>query len=168
VRALRPFFEEWYPRLVRYLRAKLGDADQAEDIAQEAFVRLLDARPRDPASWLFRVATNLATDHARIAQGRSRHLKFIVGENPSGTDLGPEQPVLRAEEIGQVRRALAALSERDRMLLLLHHDGWRYREIARQLGVAPSSVGSLLTRAERRFVKSLHSLSDGDAKQASV
>jgi hypothetical protein len=40
--AFRRFFDEWYPRLVLYLRARLGDEDHAEDVAQKAFVRLLD------------------------------------------------------------------------------------------------------------------------------
>ena len=69
-RTFRPFFEKWYPRLVRYLRARMGDEDQAEDIAQEAFVRLLDQAPRDPAAWLFTVAANLA---AKVPVGGVEH-----------------------------------------------------------------------------------------------
>jgi RNA polymerase sigma-70 factor, ECF subfamily len=152
VRAARPFFERWYPRLVRYLHARLGDVDQAEDIAQEAFVRLLDFRPDHPAAWLFTVAANLASDETRVAEGRRRHLALIRVEE-AGDEVDPSEVLVRSEEIAHVRRALAALSERDRTLLLLHHEGCRYREIAQHLGVAPSSVGSLLTRAQRRFAR---------------
>ena len=166
--AFRRFFEEWYPRLVRYLRARLGDADHAEDIAQEAFIRLLDHEPRDPAAWLFSVANNLVVDDARIASGRSRHLALIRADRAVSADASPEQPLIRAEEAARVRHALAVLPERDRILLVLHHDGLRYRDIARQLGVAPSSVGSLLTRAQRRFVRSFAALNGDETRHASL
>ena len=59
-----------------------------------------------------------------------------------------------------MQRALNALASRDRQLLLLHHDGLSYREIAVRLTLAPSSVGSLLTRAHRRFLVSYEALHD--------
>jgi len=164
---LRPFFEQWYPRLVRVLRARLGDADQAEDIAQEAFVRLLDARPQDPKAWLFAVASNLATDHTRVARGRARHLALISDELGGRAASEPEDTLLHAEEMERVRQALAALPERDRTLLLLHHEGFRYREIAEQLGLAAASVGSLLTRAQRRFARSYETLGEINEQSAS-
>jgi RNA polymerase sigma-70 factor (ECF subfamily) len=161
---LRPFFDEWYPRLVRYLRAKVHDTDVAEDIAQEAFVRLLDHSPRSPAVWLFSVANNLVVDQARSARGRSRCMSLIQADQCAAADPGPEQPLLRAETVWRVRRALAALSPRDQELLLLHHDGWRYRDLAARFGVAPSSIGSLLTRAQRRFAFSYAEMSDHDER----
>jgi RNA polymerase sigma-70 factor (ECF subfamily) len=168
VAGFRSVFETWYPRLVRRLALRLGDTDQAEDLAQEAFVRLLSAAPRDPVAWLFTVGANLAADHARVAQGRARHLALIGGELRRGGEDDPEAALLQAEAMARVRRALAGLPERDRTLLLLHHDGVRYRDIARHTGVAPSSVGSLLTRAQRRFVKCYESLGEnGDAREAS-
>ena len=168
MRALRALFEQWYPRLVRHLHARLGDADQAEDIAQEAFVRLVDAAPRNPGAWLFTVAENLARDHARVARGRATHLTLIGGEMGGACDPGPERPLLDAEEAARVRQALAALPERDRALLLLHQNGVRYRAIADELNVAPSSVGSLLTRAQRRLAQSYTALEGpADARHAS-
>lgn len=151
MRAPRAFFEQWYPRLVGYLSARLGDTDQAEDIAQDAFVRLLEHQPANPVGWLFTVATHLASDETRIATGRRRHLELIDRDIDAGEDADPVATLVRDEEVARVRLALARLSERDRTLLLLHHDGVRYRDLAVLLGVAPSSVGSLLTRAQRRF-----------------
>jgi RNA polymerase sigma-70 factor (ECF subfamily) len=165
--ALRPFFEEWYPRLVRHLRVRLEDPDQAEDIAQEAFVRLLDHTPDDPVAWLYSVAIHLATDQARVARGRARHLSLIRAERAADADPGPEHPMLHAEMVSRVRRVLNELSDRDRELLLLHHEGWRYREIAERLGVAPSSVGPLLTRALRRFAATLTTEGEHVARQTS-
>jgi RNA polymerase sigma-70 factor (ECF subfamily) len=162
---VRSFFDRWYPPLVRFLFARLGDADLAEDIAQEAFVRLLDREPRDPKAWLFTVATNLATDHSRVARGRARHLALVAGDAPDGDD--PALSLVRAEEVARVRKALAALSERDRSILLLHHEGFTYAEVGRQLGIAASSVGPLLTRAQRRLTRSYRQMEVRDARQAS-
>ncbi|MBI4513121.1 MAG: hypothetical protein HY702_03335 [Gemmatimonadetes bacterium] len=53
------------PPLVRFLYRRLGDRDQAEELAQEAFVRLIERRPRGPRAWLYAVAANLARDAAR-------------------------------------------------------------------------------------------------------
>jgi RNA polymerase sigma-70 factor (ECF subfamily) len=166
--SFRKFFDEWYPRLVLYLRARFGDEDHAEDIAQEAFVRLLDNSPRDAVGWLYAVASNLAIDQQRVANGRARHLTLIRVAREGSADPGPEQSLLREEEIARVRAALAGLPERDRELLLLRHGGWRYRDIARVLGVAPSSIGSLLTRAERRFAATFVESNDDDDSRASL
>ena len=62
-----PLFERHYPSLVWYLHGRLGDRDLAEDLAQEAFVRLLDKPPRAPDAWLYVVAGNLARDAQRSA-----------------------------------------------------------------------------------------------------
>ena len=165
---MRAFFEQWYPRLVRFLYARLGDLDQAEDVAQEAFLRLLQQRPRDPGAWIFTVARNLATDERRVAGGRARLLSLVrAGQAEAPATDGPDLDLLRHEELERVRAALAGLPDRDRTLLLLRHEDLSYREIAEQVEVAPSSIGSLLTRAQRRFLASYRSLEERDARRAS-
>ena len=153
--SVRSVFDQWYPALVRSLRRRIGDADLAEDIAQEAFVRLLDHRPANPRAWLFTVAVNLVADHARSASGRARRLA-LVGPDAARADArddAPDAALARADLVGEVRATLAHLSERDRTLLLLHHGGYSYAEVAARLGVAASSVGPLVTRAQRRFAR---------------
>ncbi|MFN2433609.1 MAG: sigma-70 family RNA polymerase sigma factor [Gemmatimonadota bacterium] len=165
---MRALFDRLYPRLVRYLEARVHDADRAEDLAQEAFLRLLEHRPRHPRAWLFRVAENLVRDEARLARGRARHLTLLGAERAAERDPGPEADLLRRQEAERAGRALAELPERDRALLLLHHEGFRYREIAAQLGLAPSSIGPLLTRAQRRLVAAYHGGKEGDARASSL
>ncbi len=146
-------FETWYPRLVRSARKRLGSADDAEDVAQEAFVRLLGEEPHDSPAWLFTVAGRLAIDHRRASIRRER---FAAGGSRwAQTDDAPDatdDALLRDERVATVRRVLGTLRPRDRDMLLLHHAGATYREIAKRLGVARSSVGPLLARAHRRFV----------------
>lgn len=128
----------------------VGDPDVAEDVAQESFVRLLhqslpegEARP-----WLFTVATNLVRDRARK---RQRHLRLAEAVPAPAPREPPDVSTERADEIRRVRAALDEVPERDRTLLLMREEGFKYDEIARVVGVAPGSVGTLLARALKRF-----------------
>lgn len=144
-------FRRLYPSLFRYLHRLTGDVDVADDVAQEAFVRLLrDPLPEsDARPWLFRVATNLVRDRARKTKRHRRLRPRAVREGPPPSR--PDEVVERAERIAQVRAALDRIPERDRRMLLMREEGFSYREIADAVGVAPSSVGTLLGRAIERF-----------------
>lgn len=146
-------FQQLYPSLYRYLHRLTGDPDVAEDIAQETFVRLLkqslpeaEVRP-----WLFTVAMNLVRDGARKTERRNRLLQTapMLTSPTAPTD----EAVERGEQIAVVRQALAKLVPRDQQLLLMREEGFKYEEIARVVGVAPASVGTLIARALRRFVE---------------
>jgi RNA polymerase sigma-70 factor (ECF subfamily) len=150
---MRRLFEREYPSLVRFLYRHLGDQDQAEDLAQEAFVRLLAESPRNPRAWHFTVAMNLARDAARGDLRRTRRLELVAAERGEDLTPSPEVEMLRKERADEVKQALARLTERDRTLLLLWEEKVPYRQIAEVLGVAPSSVGPLLSRAQRRFLE---------------
>jgi RNA polymerase sigma-70 factor (ECF subfamily) len=144
-------FAKLYPSLFRYLQRLTGDDDVAEDIAQESFVRLLRQRlPEDEVRpWLFTVAMNLVRDRARKSDRRQRLLTSapeLVTRRPL-----PDEDVERAERIASVRDVLERLPERDRQLLLMREEGFKYDEIARVIGVAPASVGTLIARALKKF-----------------
>lgn len=144
-------FQHWYPPLVRYLHGLTGDADLADDLAQESFVRLLrQTMPEEEAKlWLFTVATNLVRDGARQTSRRQR-LLTLVPVWGSDAPLADEE-MEHAERAQRVRAALDRLAARDQQILLMRQEGFRYAEIARATGVAPGSVGTLLARALRRF-----------------
>ncbi|MFC1659833.1 RNA polymerase sigma factor [Gemmatimonadota bacterium] len=149
-------FQRVYPPLFRYCHRMTGDPDQADDLAQEAFFRLWDRGIQGPEGsirvWLFRVATNLARDGFR-ARERRRH---ILTAHPTDDSVpGPDREMERNEEIEKARRALGGVPDRDREILLLRQEGFSYKEIADAVGVAPTSVGTLLARALRRFGKAL-------------
>lgn len=144
-------FQQLYPSLFRYLHRLTGDSDVADDIAQEAFVRLLrqDLPEAEVRPWLFTVAMNLVRDHARKIERRQRLLttapSMVSGFAP------PDEGVERSEQVQSVRAVLDQLSERDQQLLLMREEGFKYEEIANVIGVAPASVGTLIARALRRF-----------------
>ena len=147
-------FEELYPGLFRYCHRLTGDPDLAEDVVQEAFVRLYDRRVEGTEeglrAWLFRTATHLVRDRHRVRENRRRLLEAHP-VRPGGSEQ-PDEAVQRREQVAHVREALEHLSEREHDLLLMRHAGFSYREIAEAVEVAPSSVGTLLARAERNFV----------------
>jgi RNA polymerase sigma-70 factor, ECF subfamily len=143
-------FRERFPMLYRYLKRVSGDSALADDVAQESFVRLhaRGTMPADPAAWLVSVANNIVRDEHRSNQRHRRLLALWVA--PAEEDRrtpASDARVLAQERETAVRKALDLLPLRDRRLLILRHEGFSYREIAEALGVAPSSVGTLLARA---------------------
>jgi RNA polymerase sigma-70 factor (ECF subfamily) len=149
-------FDAVYPALYRYCNRMTGDPDQAEDLTQEAFFRLLDrgAEGTDAGlrAWLFRVATNLARDQSRTRDTRRR---ILAGVPPPEHLPGPEGNVERGEEVARVRAAMAVLSQRDREMLLLRQEGFSYKEIAEVAEVSHRSVGTILARALKRLAAEL-------------
>lgn len=141
-----------FPALVRFLYRKVWEADRAEDLAQEAFVRALDHDPDNPRAFVFTVAANLARDEARTAIRRRRHLELVKAETAAIEEASPAEQVERQERQEVVRAALAQLSERDREVLLLWDAGLDYDEIAAQTGLARGAIGTTLSRARRRLV----------------
>jgi RNA polymerase sigma-70 factor, ECF subfamily len=153
-RAFNTLYEGIYPSLWRYVNRLLGDGDSTDDVVQEAFVRILgkpDLTGSDARVWLFTVATNLVRDRGRTTARRGR----LVAGRSIGPEAGPDpaETLDRSERVREVRAALEQLSERDRQMLLMREEGFSYQEIARAVGVAPGSVGTLVARATRRFTE---------------
>lgn len=150
-------FDEMYPPLVRYCHRLTGDRDAAEDAAQEALVRLFAHGVQGPAPavrvWLFKTATHLIRDRWRVDENRRR----LLQENPvlPGESDGPERRLERKMERERAREALERLGRRDREMLLMRYEGFSYKEIAEVVNVAATSVGTLLARAERRFLQAV-------------
>lgn len=144
-------YRETYADLVRFLHRKVWDADQAQDLAQETFVRALDHDPENPRAFVFTIAANLARDEARTAIRRKKHLMLIKAESADSRDSGDRGE--GAEQIAAVRRALDQLSERDREVLLLWDAGLSYAEIARQTDLQAGAIGTTLARARKKLVE---------------
>ena len=153
-RVFTELFEREFPWLFRYVGRLSGDSDLAADFAQDAFVRLYKRGnvPADARAWLATVATNLYRDSVRNADKRAllarKYNADLIPAAPMPADVALEQ----SEQKFAVRSALSTLPIRDRQLLLLRHAGFSYGEIATQVGVAPTSVGTLIIRASAAFV----------------
>jgi len=147
-------FREYHDPLVRYLTRRLGDRDWAEDVAQETFARALrQGELQNERAWLFAVATNLVRDEARKDARRRRHLELLTEEAKVNVVEQPITELERAQERALARRAIDALTERDREALLMREEGLDYKEIAEALELSLASVGTTLSRARRRLVE---------------
>ena len=148
-----------YPRLVSILRRMLGDCGRAEELANEAFLRLHTAvlppaAKRNLPGWLYRTAMNLGIDDLRA---RARHIRLtqLASRTPT-TSSSPDdglQHVLRAERQRRVRAVLSKLKPESAQLLLLRASGHSYREIAAHMEIPGASVGTMVIRAEAAFEK---------------
>ena len=116
------------------------DTDAAADIVQDSFLRLLEHDlPRDEVRpWIFVVATNLARD--RVLKRERRRRLLVANQEKTVAASSPLEDLERAERIELVRKALERLSERDRQMLLMREEGFRYTEIAEAVGVRSTSV----------------------------
>jgi RNA polymerase sigma-70 factor (ECF subfamily) len=150
-------------RLVTILEHLVEDRDQAEDLAQEVFLRVYRARKRYTAAakfstWLFTIANNVASNALR-----TRYRRREVGlRAPDGSAVGNhwdrviqassgQMPVRRLDKAEMreiVRAALASLNERQRLAVLLSKfEGMSYADIAETMELSPQAVKSLLARA---------------------
>lgn len=137
--------DEVYAFLVRTARSP----DVAEDLLQEAFLRLVrEARagrmPEEPRAWLYRVAANAAIDRGRRGQALARYLpRLFARDEPEA----PEAQALRAERDAELHAALARLSPDRRAALLLAARGFSGAEVAALLGRSELATRALLCRA---------------------
>ena len=151
-------FVRFYDATVRPLRGYLtrlsGNAALADDLAQEAYCRMLTAAaaPGDADGrkrYLFRVATNLYRDHCR----RARWDGGSLDETHEPVDRGVERRLHLRGDVGVV---LDGLTPRQRALLWLAYvEGMQHREIAEVLGLSTLSIRPLLFRARRWMAREL-------------
>lgn len=162
---LERLYKTHYAAVVRFLYRKIWDADRAEDLAQEVFIRAMAHQPEKPRAWIFAVAANLARDEARAAIRRRKHLTLLTNDPvPMATpDASAEDSVEQDERRAHVHEALQTLSARDREVLLLWDAGLSYPEIAAQTGLAVGAVGTTLARARKRLIEAYDRM---DFKQA--
>ncbi|HRP07691.1 MAG TPA: sigma-70 family RNA polymerase sigma factor [Gemmatimonadales bacterium] len=153
--AVARMFREYPPSLVRMLTRRTGDAERAEEIAQEVFARAVVAPPRNPRPWLFAVALNLLREEGRKSARQERRLVLYKAEQGQAT-IAPDTAMERDERIASVREALDTLTERDRDALLLKAEGFSYDDIATTLGLSRGSIGTTLARARQRLIEAWH------------
>jgi len=134
----------------------------AEELAQEVFLRVYRSRQSYAASakfttWLYRIATNLAVNHARDTKYERPENVVSIDEPDTDTgltvdvadgSLNAEQTILRRERLAAIRRQVDALPERQRMAVIMHkYQNMDYKQIAAVLKLSESATKSLLFRA---------------------
>lgn len=141
------------PRVLGYAARLLGDPSEAEDVTQEAMLRLWKIAPdwrqgeAQVSTWLYRVVTNLCTDRLR-KRGRSAPLD-AAGE-PADTSPAADARMTEVQRSDALQAALAELPERQRQAVVLRHlEGLSNPEIAGIMDIGIEAVESLTARAKR-------------------
>jgi RNA polymerase sigma-19 factor, ECF subfamily len=150
---VRRLYQHQGGALLRYLTWRVRNANDAQDIAQEAYLRLLRFERvdliRDPQGYLFRVAANLAREH-QLRQAKEP-LDIRAATDLLLLEAGCdrlEDSVDREARLAQLYRVIAGLDPRHRAVLLLHRrDGMTYEEIATELGISFHTVKKYLSIA---------------------
>ncbi|HSA93300.1 MAG TPA: sigma-70 family RNA polymerase sigma factor [Terriglobales bacterium] len=162
--------EKFRRPLIGFMYRMVRSQAIAEELAQEAFLRVYRSRKSYRAearftTWLYRIATNLAVNHARDMRSKRAQATTSLDEPPPEgsapldvADAAPtaEQLLLARERREAIRQRVEALPERQRLAVLMHkYQGMDYREIGEVLKLSESATKSLLFRAYESLRESL-------------
>ena len=160
--AFNYLIEKYRRAMISFMYRMVHNSAIAEELAQEVFLRVYRSREGYAASakfttWLYRIATNLAVNHARDNKHERPEAKVSLDETDEETGLSVdvadgtlnvEQQMLRRERLSAIRRHVEELPERQRMAVLMHkYQDMDYRQIAGVLHLSESATKSLLFRA---------------------
>jgi RNA polymerase sigma-70 factor (ECF subfamily) len=160
--AIEALYRSYSPRIYTLVRRLTGDDAQAEDAAQEAWLRAIRALPGFKgqalfSTWLHRIAVNCAL-YGRRRRERARERELYLDESFAAREVQGE-PLLRRRLEG----ALDQLPERMRRVLVLHDvEGYTHDEIAELMGVAPGTCKSQLFKARAKMRSMLRACVEGE------
>jgi len=147
--------------LVRFFERRIGRQSETEDLVQEVFMRLANGARIDSVehmeAYLFKTAANLLRDRQRRLMARASEAHEPYEEDIHGAASeahSPERALLGSQAIQQLVVALQELPERTRNVWVLYHvDDLPHADIARQLGIAISTIEKHLNRANVHLLK---------------
>ncbi|MEO8448763.1 MAG: RNA polymerase sigma-70 factor [Gemmatimonadota bacterium] len=150
--ALSQLLDRYWRQMVTFAADKVGSRDAAEDLVQEAFVRVWEHRAQlrpytSPRGYLYRVLRNLITDDYRRRRLRDQ---WAAWQHQDGETLIPSPAMdLEADQLAAAAsKAIAALPERRRDVFVLgHFHGLSYKEIAEALGITRRTVANHMSLA---------------------
>ncbi len=152
-------YHQHFEALVAYASRLLdGERSRAEDVVQEAFARLMQAPPEDmalTAGWLRVVVQHLCYDLFR-KNSQERHWQEGLPATERGLAPSAEEVFIESVDRDHIVRSLRGLDPRESRALWLRHTGYRYREIAKELGIDPNQVGMVLLRAMKKLKAAYH------------
>lgn len=148
------------PKVLSHAQRVLGSRSEAEDVAQEAMLRLWRAAatwqaegPAQPSTWLYRVTANLAIDRLRA---RAKSAPLEAAPEPPDESRTPAEVIDDETRRAALDAALQALPERQRQAVVLRHiEGLSNPEIAEALEVSVEAVESLTSRGRRALAAAL-------------
>lgn len=164
--------EKFRRPIISFMYRSVGSQHVAEELAQEVFLRVYKSRQTYSAdakftTWLYRIATNLAMNHARDTKSE-RQGKVSLDEpvdeesdrtlDVPDTMMSAEEAIVRRERMEAIKKCVLELPERQRMAVLMHkYQEMDYKQIAQALNLSESATKSLLFRAYETLREQLKS-----------
>lgn len=153
----RAWYESYGQAVYSYLRFHLPNADVAEDVTADTFLKVFRAADRfdesrgQPRTWIFRIAQNTLRDYQRRARVR-RHVPLSNMRDLAADAPSPEERLLWEEQVAQLLAAVTELSDADREIISLRYgSGLESAAVAEVLGIRESAARTRIWRALSRL-----------------
>lgn len=149
-------FRVHYARVARIIARAVRDRARSEELAVEVFLKLWrnqKAQSENVEGWLYRVAVRASFDELRRQRRRGHYERMLAWIQPRPPAATPEEIHGVSQKQDRVRSVLSILKPREAQFLLLRSHDFSCQEVASILNVSPTSIGTLVSRAEESFRK---------------
>ncbi len=155
--AFAELYEQYLPRVFRYISYRLGSVQLAEDLTSGVFEKALtgfSSYRSDKASfstWLLSIARHIVIDHYRVS-GRRQTIPLEEATEMSSESASPEEEAVRKEELQRLQTCLAGLPQQEQEIISLKFGAeMSNRQIAGMLSLSESNVGTIIYRTVRKL-----------------
>ncbi|MBL4802782.1 MAG: sigma-70 family RNA polymerase sigma factor [Emcibacter sp.] len=162
---IEQMYQENHEGFLRFLMQKTQNKDDAHDVLQEAFQKLMSreelAQMENPRAYLYRTATNIIIDRQRKGQHHTRYIQEVTIDAATMTanatsTIPPERQVAARQELDLIYQALNQLPEKCRRAFLMHREQhMKYSEIAAVLELSVSMVEKYMIQALKHLRRKL-------------
>ncbi len=156
-RAFTELYEQYLPKVFRYVSYRISDVHTAEDLTsmifEKALTRFKTFHPEKASfsTWIFSIARNTLVDHYRVHQ-REQNVPLETTFYVSGEEGNPEEEIVRNEEYRELQECISRLASQEKEIIALKFGAeMTNRQIARTMGLSESNVGVILYRAVRKL-----------------
>jgi len=150
-------YEQFMPKVLRYISYRVEDIDTAQDITSVVFEKALSkfhgfrVEKASFGTWILSIARNAVIDHYR-AKGKEREFQQSSKKNVIDRGESPDDEMVRDEEVAKLKLCLAQLSSQEQEIIALKFGGeMTNRQVAKTLGLSDSNVGIIIYRAVRKL-----------------
>jgi RNA polymerase sigma factor (sigma-70 family) len=161
-KAFAELYEQYLPKVFRYVNYRISDVAMAEDITSAVFEKALtkfqsyNSKKAGFSTWIFAIARNTLIDHYRVNR-RGQNVPLETALSVSTGDDSPEEELVKNEESRELQQCISRLSPHEREIIALKFGAeMTNRQIASTVGLSESNIGTILFRAIRKLRDDFH------------
>ena len=156
--AIAALYETHYDRVARYIAVRIGNIDEAEDLASEVFIKAVKSassykeKGAPMEAWLFKIAHNITVDQLRKRSRRPMHTPIEEAYDLADKQPNPDEQLEHKQEIERLHRAMEGLTEAQKQVLSLRFGAdMTSEEVAQLVGKKPGAVREMQSAAIKRL-----------------